>query len=289
MAQQIKHSSTPWWRSDLYEGDFAIPGEVATHAGPKGVALVKAWPSGTTDEGWGLNPPKSGGDGFMPRYMKGLFDSRRALHGYKEGRWNFALVMRSVRLVCIDIDGKNGGFDHVGKLGMLPPTLAETSKSGDGYHLFYLVDDEWDDELGFGLLGDRIGVEQGVDIRGTGCVYHHPQQRWNHRGLNKLPAHMYDMLKHRDQKVAASNERIAKIVEGDDEVEVLMLQDELVRELAKPIPAGKRNQTLFAIGSQMHLAQVPDWDEKIQEKADDLGLDQAEIDKLIGNIRRYAV
>ena len=69
---------------------------------------------------------------------------------------------------------------------MLPPTLAETSKSGDGYHLFYLVDEEWDDEKGYGLLGDRIGIEQGVDIRATGCVYHHPQQRWNDRGRRRL-------------------------------------------------------------------------------------------------------
>ena len=36
-----------------------------------------------------------------------------------------------------------------------------------------------------------------------------------------------------------------------------MMQDEMVSELAKPIPAGKRNQTLFAIGSQMEQAQVP--------------------------------
>ena len=89
---------------------------------------------------------KDGADGFMPRYLRGVFNSRRVVYGYERGKWAYAFVMRSMRLVCVDIDGKNGGLEHAKKLGLLPPTLAETSKSGDGYHLFYLVDEEWDDE-----------------------------------------------------------------------------------------------------------------------------------------------
>jgi hypothetical protein len=66
-----------------------------------------------------------------------------------------------------------------------------------------------------------------------------------------------------------------------------MLQDEILSDLAKDIPEGKRNNTLFAIGSQMHAAQVPDWEDKIDERAQALNLDDEEITKLIANIKRY--
>jgi hypothetical protein len=230
---------------------------------------------------------KDGGDGFMPRYQRGEFNARRVLYGYEQDRWTFAIVMRSVRLVCIDIDGKNGGLEHAKRLGMLPPTLAETSKSGDGYHLFYRVDEEWDDVKGYGLLADRIGIEQGVDIRATGCVYHHKQQRWNGRNLASLPDHLLELLLHREQKVAAVTKRIETVLANHDDMEILMLHDEIVSDLAKPIPTGKRNVTLFALGNQMKQAQIPDWELKLGDRAGDVGLDQAETEKLIENISKY--
>ena len=282
-------TSLPWWRTDTYAGAYPVPQEFDGLAGPKGIALVKAWPSGVTDQGWGLIGPKDDpGNGFAKRYARGEFNHRRVLFGYERGKWAFAFVMRSLRLVCIDIDGKNGGLEHAKRLGKLPPTLAETSKSGDGYHLFYTVDEQWSDEKGFGLLADRIGIEQGVDIRATGCVYHYPQQLWNGRSVQPLPAHLYELLLHREQKIAATTERITKVLDSADELEILMMHDEMVSELAKPIPAGKRNQTLFAIGSQMQTADVPDWQEKIAERAQQVGLDAAEADKIVANIERYA-
>lgn len=282
-------SSLPWWRTDQYDWDKDLPQAFHDLAGSKGVALVRAWPDGRTSQGWGLIPPKGSTEGFMPRYLRGEFDPRRALHGYHKGNWNFAVVMRSVRMVCIDIDGKNGGLEHAKRLGMLPYTLAETSKSGDGYHLFYSVDEPWDARAGYGRFADRIGIQQGVDIRATGCVYHHPQQRWNDRAPAPLPDHLAQLLLQREQKQAATTERITKVLNSNDEMEVLMMQDEMVSELAKPIPNGKRNQTLFAIGSQMHTAQVPGWDEKLTERALQVGLDQDEADKIVANIQRYAV
>lgn len=283
----MQHSSTPWWRTDTYDVDEAVPPQFDHDwAGPKGLALVRAWPDDRTDPGWGLTG-KDGGDGFMPRYLRGEFNERRVLYGYERDKWTFAFVMRSTQLVCLDIDGKNGGYDGAKKVGMLPPTLAETSKSGDGYHLFYLVDEPWDPVKGFGLLSDRIGIETGVDFRATGCVYHHKQQRWNRRKPALLPDHLQQLLQHRDQKVAATTARIAKVLENNDEMEVLMMQTELMDELAKPIPAGKRNNTLFAIGSQMHQAQVPNWINALDERAKQVGLDQGEIDKLIANIEKY--
>ena len=279
-------TSKPWWQSDSYDLDYDMPGPFRDLAGPKGVALVKAWPSGVTDKGWGLTG-KDGEDGFMPRYLRGEFNERRVLFGYNKGRWAFAFVMRSVRLVCIDIDGKNGGLEHAKRLGMLPPTMAETSKSGDGYHLFYTVDEDWSDEKGFGQLNDRIGIEQGVDVRATGCVYHYPQQRWNDRAPAPLPKHLKELLLHREQKITAETERITKVLETADEMEVLMMQDDLVSELAKPIPTGKRNVTLFAIGNKMKQAQVPDWETKVEDRATQVGLGADETDKLVRNIKQY--
>lgn len=281
-------SSMPWWRTDDYSLDLPVHESFVESAGPKGLALVKAWPSGVTDPGWGLQGAE-GADGFMPRYTRGEFNERRVLHGYNKGMWAFAFIMRSVNLVCIDIDGKNGGLEHAKRLGMLPHTLAETSKSGDGYHLFYTTDEEWNDVSGFGRLSDRIGLEQGVDIRATGCVYHHPQQRWNYKNPVPLPDHLREQLLHREQKIAAQTERITKVLNSDDTMEVLIMQDEILSDLAKPIPAGKRNNTLFAIGSQMQSAQIPDWETKLLDRATQVGLSSDEADKIVANINRYAV
>lgn len=276
----------PWWQSDIYDIDLPVPLDMRDYAGPQGLALVKAWPDGRTDPGWGLTGA-NGGDGFILCYNRGQFNDRRVLHGYTKGLWTFAFIMRSVRMVCIDIDGKNGGLEHAKRLGMLPHTRAETSKSGDGYHLFYTVDEKWDEAKGYGMLADRIGVEQGVDIRATGCVYHHPQQRWNTRPAVPLPEHLKKLLLHREQKIAAVGQRIDKVLGSQDELEILMMKDEILSDLAKPIPLGKRNITLFAIGNQMRQAQIEGWDELLADKAQQVGLPIDEIDKLVNNIEKY--
>lgn len=283
MAEQtLKHSSTPWWRTDVYDDDTVIPADFNRHTGPFDLALVRAWPDGRTDAGWGLDT------GFMDHYHQNDFNERKVIYGYERDRWAFAFVMRSLDLVCIDIDGKNGGFDTAKQL-VLPPTLAETSKSGNGYHLFYAVPQPWDLNNGFDAIKDKIGFVQGVDVRGTGCVYHHKQQRWNNRDIAVLPQHIADRLLIKQHQKAASVARITSVLASNDNLEVLMLQDELLTELAKPMPAGNRNNTLFAIGSQMKLAGVEDWDKKVEERADQVGLDSGEIDKLVRNIDRYAV
>ena len=284
----MKNSSTPWWRTDAYQVEAALPRAVYDLSGPKDVALVKAWPDGRTQPGWGLTGA-DGAEGFMPRYLRGEFHPRRVLYGYDRDRWTFAIVMRSVSLVCIDIDGKNGGLEHAKRLGMLPPTMSETSKSGDGYHLFYEVEEKWDDAVGYALLGDRIGIEQGVDVRATGCVYHHKQQRWNGRAPALLPHHLRDLLLAREQKVAAVTRRIEKVLSSNDNLEVLMMQDEILSDLAKPIPVGKRNVTLFALGNQMRQAQIEGWEDKLRDRATQLGLDTVETEKVLGNITRYGV
>lgn len=281
-------TSKKWWATDVYQIDRAVPDAFELTAGPKGLALVRAWPNETTDPGWGLLPTPNG-PGFMERYERGEFRQRSVLYGYEHGKWAFAFVMRSTQLVCIDVDGKNDGFAHIKRLGMLPPTLAETSKSGNGLHLFYRVDEPWHPARGFGSLADRIGLEQGIDIRAVGCVFHHPQQRWNDRPVADLPRQLHELLSHREEKRAAVSARIADILITGDEVEVLMLHDELLAELAKPIPTGRRNNTLFAIGTKLKEAEVPEWDTQLHQRAIAVGLDQLEADKLVANVDRYGV
>jgi hypothetical protein len=271
----------PWWRTEHYFDHTPLPRELEKRSGPEGVALVKAFKSGATSNGWGQ-------DKFMANYHGRKFWAQPILNGYLTGRWMFAVVMRSVQLVCIDIDGKNGGYDGAKRLGMLPYTLAETSKSGEGMHLFYSVsDDLWDPELGFGAYSDRIGIEQGVDIRGVGCVYHYPQQLWNDREIKELPPHLKDRLLKKADDVVTQTATIIKTLTEGDETEVLMMQDSLVADLNKPIPAGRRNTTLFAIGQQMKAAQVPGWEKLIFDQAVLVGLDVAEANKIVANVKKY--
>ena len=274
--------TTPWWMSETYNNDWAVPSELVKYSGPKGVAIVRAWQDGKTSKGWG-EPT------FMDMYMKGRFGGRPVIPGYEQGRWALAYVMRSMRLVCIDIDGKNGGFDGVKQLGMLPYTLAETSKSGNGYHLFYSIpDDIWNLDSGYAQLPDRIGLQQGVDLRAVGCVYHYPQQRWNDRPIMPLPSYLHQQLLARKASSASVVDEIIKLLDAGDPLEVAMMQDQLIADLNKPIPAGRRNTSLFAIGSQMFLGQVPGWKQLVHDRALALGLDLDEADKLIANIERYA-
>lgn len=279
----------PWWMTDVYNHDRPIPAQFEDYAGPQGVALVRAWSNGKTDPGWGLrkesDPEQSG---FIRQYARGAFQPVPVLTSVSMGKCNFAFVMRSMKLVCIDIDGKNGGLLHAGKLGMLPLTLAETSKSGDGYHLFYATsEDRWDPEKGYAQFTDRIGLEQGVDLRATGCVYHHSVQRWNGRFIAELPQHLKDRLTNHVQRSAAQVDAIIKILDSGDQEEVLVMQDSLLDDLKRPIPRGRRNTTLFAIGTKMKLANVPGWEDALFDRATDVGLDRSEATKLVGNVRKY--
>lgn len=273
-------SSKPWWMTDSYDREAELGHlDQEEYWGPNGAALVPLWDNGTTGQGWGR-------DTFMDQYNKNAFSAARVLFGYNKQRWNFAFVMRSARLVCIDIDGKNGGFDHASELGFLPPTAAETSKSGNGYHLFYLVEDEWDDKDGFARFKDHIGIVTGVDIRGTGCVYHYPSQRWNNRKPVMIPIALRDRLLQKVMRQQQQAAVISKTLELEPE-EVAIMHDELITELAKPIQDGKRNNTLFAIGSKLKAAQVDDWQDKVRDRAGEVGLDENESEKLISNIEKY--
>ena len=72
-----------------------------------------------------------------------------------------------------------------------------------------------------------------------------------------------------------------------DPEEILIMQYELLEELKKPIKSGLRNNTLFAIGSKLKQAQVPDWEKHVEQRGVEVGLDDEEIDRLLANINRY--
>lgn len=279
----MQFNQTPWWMSDTYDDDSDTGGIDLNDTGlfgPNGAALIQLLGEGKTAPGWGR-------DTFMAKYNNLSFAPNKILRGYHNNRWEYAWIMRGARLVCIDIDGKNTGFDHASELGWLPPTTAETSKSGNGYHLFYTVEDEWDPQDGFQTYRDHIGIVTGIDVRGTGCVYHYRAQRWNNRPPAPLPQHLVQMLQEKRQRQLNQRAVIQKTLELDPE-EIAMMHADLIDELAKPIPNGKRNNTLFAIGSKMKEAEVPDWDVLVRERAQDVGLDDLEIDKMIKNIDNYA-
>lgn len=243
---------------------------------------MQVFDDGSTAPGWG-------GKTFIDKYRKRGFHSRRAQAVYDRHDTPFALVMRSVSMICLDIDGKNGGIESATALN-LPPTMAETSKSGNGYHLFYLVDDTWNPTFGFERLRDRIGWRTGIDIRSVGCVYHYPSQRWNTLRPAPLPESLLmDLEQARDdiEARAAQINTLRASTDPDDHMEFLMLQTTIQSKLTAPIPAGKRNNTLFAIGAEMKLAQITDWQEQVLNRAVEVGLSDEEAEKLVKNIDRY--
>lgn len=260
------------------------------YAGPKGLALVDVYSEGRTTSGWGLTSKT--GPGFMENYLKGKFWAKpRILEAERKGA-PFAFVMRSTRLVAIDIDrhiddGGADGFIAAAKL-KLPPTLAQTSRSGAGRHLMYSVDDSWDDVVGFGLYDDVIGLVPGVDVRATGCIYRYDTQRWNHEDIAPLPDNVRELLENRrQQKLAQRAAFAAAAAAPPDAEEALIMHDALKRELDKPMQPGKRNTSLFAIGSKMKEAGYPNWEAAVQQRAEDVGLSQDEALKIVSNIGKY--
>lgn len=273
----------PWWKTESYtESSLLPPIDLQPLSGPLGPAYVQVNVDGSTAPGWG-------GKTFISKYAKRGFDTRRARAVFDRRQTPFAIVMRSVSMICLDIDGKNGGFDSAAALN-LPLTLAETSKSGNGYHLFYLVEDTWNATFGFDRLRDRIGWRTGIDIRSVGCVYHYPMQRWNTRSPAPLPESLLIDLEQAREDQA---DRVATITalrtstDPDDVMEFLMIQTSIQSKLTAPIAAGKRNNTLFAIGAEMKAASIVNWSGQVFDRAVQLGLANEEAEKLVRNIDRY--
>lgn len=281
------------WYEDTksFHSTAALPNAFQALAGPHGPALVDVFAEGRTTRGWGLEA-REGRRGFMENYQRNEFWSKPRLLDFAKRQQPFAIVMRSVNIVALDIDrhmddGGADGFVAAAKLG-LPQTLAQTSKSGEGRHLFYRTHHAWHPDKGFGLWDDMIGLLPGIDIRNVGCIYHYPQQRWNTLLLAEIPENLMDLMdQRRSKKTATKTLLAAAAAAAPDDEEALIMHDSLLQELNKPIDAGKRNNTLFAIGSQMKAAAYPNWEAEVERRANEVGLDAPEITKLIHNIERY--
>ncbi|QCG78289.1 DNA primase/polymerase [Microbacterium phage AloeVera] len=273
-----RYTQDQWFENhDQYYLQKAVPNEIEYDK----LSLIRVYPnSGKTQPGWGALE-------FMENYLQNAFSPERAIKFFEKYSSPFGIVMRSVPYVVIDIDGKNGGIPTSRVLN-LPETLAERSKSGNGYHLFYRVPGAiWHDLRGYDEFPDIIGLVPGVDIKGTGVVYHYPNQRWNGKPIADLPPRLMELLgRARDIKRASRLTREgARALEPE---ELLLLHDELKDALAKPVPQGGRNQRLYKIGARMFAADYPHWDTALIERGTQLGLESSEIDELIHNISEYS-
>lgn len=268
--------STPWYRNpNQYTEELLDQGEFNEYAGPNGVAVVQVYGE-KTQPGWGH-------ERFMRNYVRNFF----GIHKIPADK-PYAIVMRSVQLLCIDIDGKNNGYEEAAKLD-LPATLAETSKSGNGHHLFYSYPDEWDEHDGFAGQPDRVGMWPGIDVKSTGVVYHHPQQRWNGLFIEELPDSVWQQLlkrNERDAELRITPEQVAELTDED----LKFKRDMLLIELSKPRTDG-RDTSLWRIGASLLNLGVDEtyMAEKILAAGLKWGVDEDIIkSKIIPNIISYA-
>jgi hypothetical protein len=263
--------------NEQYKLDLPSPAQF----GFEHLSLVKVYPNGKTQPGWGAKD-------FVANMEKGLFEPRKAIRFYEKYQQPFAFVMRSVPLICVDIDGKNGGMQIANALGLNQPTLAERSRSLNGYHLFYRMPyTSWTAGRGYDEFDDIIGLLPGIDIKGTGLVFHYPNQRWNEEDIQLLPPSLAELIgRARDVRRAA---RITKLGTQDlDEDELVIVHDQLRDELNKKVDIGNRNNRLYAIGAQMFVTQYPSWDLALYDRGVELGLTLEEVTELIKNIEQYA-
>lgn len=267
-------NSSQFWDSSAYPDAFD------TYAGPEGVAIVNVFKDGRTTPGWGKD--------FLNNYTRRAFRANPRVQAFQRDGNPFAIVMRSVQMICLDLDAHDGAANGLVSARdlELPITLAETSKSGKGRHLFYRTNVPWDQ--GYDKFRDIIGLLPGVDVRAVGCVYHYESQRWNGEPLTLVPGSVHGLIQ--EHQAARSHESFKYATvrnAGPDDEEAIIIHDQLITELNKPILPGKRNNSLFAIGSKMMNAGVEDWENHIRTRGAQIGLGSTEVDKIIGNIGTY--
>lgn len=267
---------TEWYEdNNQYQQPWLPTTELGLFAGPCKIALVKVFGE-KTQPGWGH-------ERFAQNYTRGFFDRKNINSGDP-----FAIVMRSLRLLVIDIDGKNDGYVEAAKLE-LPPTLAETSKSGNGHHLFYSYPDEWDNSDGYAQQPDRVGMWPGIDVKSTGVVYHHPHQLWNFKHIVDLPDSVWQQLQKRNERDSQLRVTPAQAADMTDE-DLKFRRDVLLIELSRPRTDG-RDTSLWRIGASLLNLGVDEtyMAEKILAAGLKWGVDEDTITgKIIPNIINYA-
>ena len=260
--------------SEQYTEEYGLPAQILEMTPP----LVRVYPGGATQPGWGAKE-------FEENFYKGRFDVGRSLPAFDKYRQPFGLVMRGVPLICVDIDGKNDGI-NTARVLHLPKTLGEVSKSGNGYHLFYSIPGaEWIPGKGYDEFPDIIGLIPGVDVKGTGIVYHYPQQRWNRTEIAVAPRSLLKLLSaSRDSKQM----RLAAVRSTDmDDEERAMLHDQIRTRLKGRFEAGNINNKLFAIGAQMLNSGYPNWQHELMVRGLEVGSTEEKMTTIINNVIQY--
>jgi len=233
-----------------------------------------------TQSGWGSRA-------FMRNYESGRFKPDAILKAYLQYGRPFGFIMRTLPYLCVDIDGKNGGI-QASSILRLTPTLAEISKSGSGFHLFYRIPEAtWDATLGYNEFADFNGILPGIDVRAVGIVYHYRQQRWNSEDIAPLPNTLRRLLEQKTAERERAETRRQEQLSLDPE-DLAIVRYETIKKLERPIEAGKRNTTLFALGCELKLYQVPDWEQLLYIKGERVGLSERELSQIIRNVKRYS-
>jgi len=222
----------------------------------------------------------------MSLWAKERFKPERSLNRYYDQGLPFGIVMRSIPYLCCDIDGKNGGI-QTSRILALPRTLAERSKSGNGFHIFYRIPESvWDPAVGYAEFPDVNGLLPGIDIRATGIVYHYPTQWWNTEEIAPLPMNLRKLLEQRVQTQRAIEARKEE-VNSMDPVDLAMAQADVLDRLAGPIDKGRRNTALFAIGCELRRLQVQDWQDKLIVRGEEIGLSRTEVSVIVRHVIQY--
>ena len=269
--------TTRWYEDrKQYVDPAGIP---ATWPRKRVPALVHVAGDGSTTKGWGR-------ESFMDNYQSGKFKPPGYLRRFEHGR-AFGFVMRAVPLFGVDIDPKNGGLQSA-KILELPPTLAETSRSGEGFHLFYLEPKvKWDPKYGFesDQYSDSNGLLPGIDIRAVGIMYHYTTQRWNGLAPVKPPTGILKLMWERE-KARQKSKALTELNRNMDPVDRAILADDLLGELRRAIPEGRRNTALYAWGCKAD-GVVKDWPQHLFLRGEQLGLPEAELVQIIQSVQRY--
>ena len=260
---------------------YNIEDPLGERAWPLSLSLVHVYKTKqggvATTSGWGKKD-------FMENYLQGKFRPKAYLHRYQFGR-AFGIIIRALPLVCVDIDGKNGGLETARVLH-LPPTLAETSKSGNGFHLFYRTPgDTWSEEFGFDQVADYTGIIPGVDIKGEGIVYHYPGQRWNNLPIAPASQGLMRLIEARRENRERSRQ-VSQQLRSMDPEDRAIAADKLEERLARPFPEGTRNTGLYAWGMKAK-GIVPQWEAKLAYRGQQLELEMSEILTIIDNVEKY--
>lgn len=246
--------------------------------------------------------PLAGLLAFRPDVVRAYVHRRQTQRGwgasdYLENRHSFALdsqdltvpfgiVMRSIPVLGVDVDAKNGGTSTgteraLAALGLASvPTLAELSRSGSGYHLYYSLADVWSDDPqrpGYVRVADRIGFLGGVDIKAETLMYHYPHQRWNERGVAAAPPLLLRALSARSRRASAPP--------SPSSVEARVAALRGLARLSLPIEVGRRNTTLWGIAKDLYRGGFPEWETVIESAADGCGLSDSETSVLLHSSR----